>query len=185
MPPTPWKTQSTREIYRNPWLRVREDIAEMPGGRTTIYGVCELGHAVGILPFITPTEVVMVRQYRYVQREDSRWEMPTGGVHPGESLEDAAQRELAEEIGYRAATLEPISTFYTSKSVCDETAHLYIGRGLTPASIAPDETEFLEIAVMPFASVLDMVLKSEIRDAMIIIAVLYAARLEEATYARQ
>jgi ADP-ribose pyrophosphatase len=178
MPPTPWKTQSTREVYRNKWIRVREDIAEMPDGRTTIYGVCEMGHCVGILPFVSPTEVVMVRQYRYVQKEDSRWEMPTGGVHPGESLEDAAQRELAEEIGYHAATFEPISTFYTSKSVCDETAHLFIGRGLTPATAIPDDTEFIEIEIMPFSRVLDMVLAGEIRDAMTIIAVLYAARME-------
>lgn len=178
MPPAHWKTRATREVYRNKWIRVREDVAEMPDGRTTIYGVCEMGQCVGVLPFISPTEVIMVRQYRYVQHEDSRWEMPTGGVHAGEALEDAAQRELAEEIGFRAATLEPISTFYTSKSVCDETAQLYIGRGLAPASVAPDETEFIEIEVMPFAMVLDMVLKSEIRDAMTIIAVLYAARTE-------
>lgn len=176
MPPLPWKTQSTREVYRNKWIRVREDIAEMPDGRTTIYGVCEMGHCVGILPFVSPTEVVMVRQYRYVQKEDSRWEMPTGGVLKGEALEDAAQRELAEEIGYRADTLEHINTHYTSKSVCDETAHLYIGRGLMPVKSVPDETEFLEIAIMPFNDVLDMVLSGEIRDAMTIIAVLYAAR---------
>src|SRR6476619_3786502 len=97
MPPTPWKTQSTREVYRNKWISVREDIAEMPDGRTTLYGVVEMGHCVGILPFVSPTEVVMVRQYRYVQKEDSRWEIPTGGVYQGEALEVAAQRELAEE----------------------------------------------------------------------------------------
>lgn len=186
MPPTPWKTRSTREVYRNKWIRVREDVAEMPDGRTTIYGVCEIGHCVGVLPFISATEVVMVRQYRYVQGEAGRWEMPTGGVHPGESFEDAAQRELAEEIGHHAHSLEPISTCYTSKSVCDETAHLYIGRGLTPAAaVTPDETEFIEVATMPFDKVLDMVLKSEIRDAMTMLAVLYAARLEEIAHGKQ
>ena len=185
MPPKPWTTKTSREVYRNKWIRVREDIAEMPDGRTTVYGVCEMGQCVGILPFVSADEVVMVRQYRYVQREDSRWEMPTGGVHAGESLEEAAQRELAEEIGYRAGSLEHISTFYTSKSVCDETAHLYIGRGLTHATVAPDETEFIEVAVMPFETVLDMTLRGEIRDAMTIIAVLYAARLEEARHGQE
>ena len=83
MPPPPWKTLTTREVYRNRWMRLREDIAELPNGRTTIYGVCEFGQCVGVLPFVTPDDVVLVRQYRYVQRENSRWEMPTGGVHPG------------------------------------------------------------------------------------------------------
>ena len=52
MPPQPWKTLSTREVYQNKWMRLREDIAEMPNGRTTIYGVCEFGQCVGVLPFV-------------------------------------------------------------------------------------------------------------------------------------
>ena len=100
MPPLPWKTLTTQEIYRNPWMRLREDVAELPNGRTTIYGVCEFGQCVGVLPFVDDEHVVMVRQYRYVQKENSRWEMPTGGVRMGESFEAAAQRELMEEAGY-------------------------------------------------------------------------------------
>lgn len=176
MPPTPWKTRSTTPIYQNKWLRLREDIAEMPDGRTTIYGVVTCGECVGVLPFVDPDHVIMVRQYRYVVGENHRWEMPTGGMLAGEPPEDAAQRELQEEIGYRAGRLEWVSTFYSSKSVVDETAHLYIGYDLTPAVLPPDDTEFLEIATLPFADVLDLVVKGEIRDAMTIIAVLHAAR---------
>jgi ADP-ribose pyrophosphatase len=178
MPPKPWKTLSTREIYRNNWIRVREDIAVLPNRQTTIYGVCELGVAVGVLPFVDADHVIMVRQYRYVQQENHRWEMPTGGLKPGETLEAAAQRELMEEIGYRAGTLTPINTFYSSKSVCQETAHLYIGRDLVQAEAPPDETEFLEVARMPFAEVLDLVMASEIRDSMTVIAVMHAVYLK-------
>ena len=177
MPPKPWPTRSSRLVYQNPWLRLREDIAEMPNGRQTVYGVVECGECVGVLPFVDADHVVMVRQYRYVFGENHRWEMPTGGMKPGETLEEAARRELREEIGYDARTLEPMASFYTSKSVVYEIAHLFIGRDLTPAASIPDETEFLEVAVLPFQQVLDMVLASEIRDAMTIIAVLHTARL--------
>lgn len=176
MLPKPWKTLSTREVYRNKWIRLREDIAEMPNGLTTLYGVCEFGQCVGVLPFVDDDHVVMVRQYRYVQKENQRWEMPTGGLLAGESTEEAAQRELMEETGYRADGLNWVHSFLTSKSVCDETAHLYIGRSLVKVSAAPDETEFLETAVLPFDSVLKMVLDSKIRDSMTVIAVLLAAR---------
>jgi ADP-ribose pyrophosphatase len=177
MPPKPWKTLSSRQVYQNPWTRLREDIAEMPNGRTTIYGVVECGECVGVLPFIDDQNVVLVRQYRYVFGEDHRWEMPTGGVKQGESLLDAAHRELREEIGYDASQLEHISTYYTSKSVMHEIAHLYIGRHLTQIQAVPDETEFLEIETFPFDQVLQMALKSEIRDSMTILAVYHAARL--------
>jgi len=177
VPPKRWKTLSSTPIYTNKWTQLREDIAELPDGRTTLYGVVTFGQCVGVLPFLDDDRIVMVRQYRYVQRENHRWEMPTGGVLAGEASEAAAQRELREEIGYSAGRLEWISSYYTSKSVCDETAHLYIGYDLTPAALPPDETEFLEIAIMPFTAVLDMVLQSEIRDGMTVIAVLHAARL--------
>jgi ADP-ribose pyrophosphatase len=177
MPPTPWKTLESREVYRNRWMQVREDQAELPNGRTTIYGVVTLGQCVGVLPFLDDTHVLMVRQYRYVPQENHRWEMPTGGMHHGESPEEAAQRELMEEIGYRAGRLVPVSSFYSSKSVVDETAHLFLGYDLIPESLPPDDTELLELARMPFAEVLELVVRSEIRDAMTVIAVLHAARL--------
>jgi ADP-ribose pyrophosphatase len=177
MPPPAWKTISTRDVYHNKWMRLREDIAEMPNGKTTIYGVIEFGEAVGVLPFVDRDHVVLVRQYRYPARENHRWEMPTGGVHPGETLEQAAQRELMEEAGYRAGELTWISSYHTSKSVCVETAHLYIGRDLAAEAAMPDDTEFFEHTVMPFDKVLQLVIGSEIRDSMTVIAVLHAARL--------
>ena len=177
MPPKPWKTLSTREVYKNPWTRVREDIAEMPNGKTTIYGVIECGHCVGVLPFLDDDRVVLVRQYRYVFGENHRWEMPTGGVNPGESLEAAAHRELREEVGYDARELQHVSTYFTSKSIVQEIGHLYLGRLLTKVEAIPDETEFLEVGIFPFEWVLQMVMDSEIRDSMTVIAVLHAARL--------
>jgi ADP-ribose pyrophosphatase len=178
MPPRAWKTLSSRLVYENAWTRVREDIAEMPNGKTTVYGVIEIGDCVGVLPFLDDNHVVMVRQYRYVFGEDHRWEMPTGGVKPGESLEEAARREMREEVGYDARELQLISTYFTSKSIMYEIGHLFVGRGLTKIEAVPDETEFLEVAVFPFDEVLHMVIESEIRDSMTVIAVLLAARLQ-------
>jgi 8-oxo-dGTP pyrophosphatase MutT (NUDIX family) len=175
MPPTPWKTVSSREIYKNKWMHLREDITEMPGGRQTIYGVCTFGQCVGVLPFVDKDSVILVRQYRYVQRENQRWEMPTGGIKPGETPEQAAQRELSEEAGYQANHLEPINIYYTSKSVCDETAYLFLGYDLKQYQLPPDDTEFFEVATFPFDEVLRMVQASEIRDGMTVIAVLQAA----------
>ena len=176
MPPKPWKTLSSRPVYQNPWTHIREDIAEMPNGKTTIYGVVECGHCVGVLPFLDEKHVVMVRQYRYVFNENTRWEMPTGGVKPGEELHDAARRELREEVGYDASQLDPISTYYTSKSIVQEIAHLYIGHKLIQLQAMPDETEFLEVETFKFDRVLQMVIDNEIRDSMTVIAVLHAAR---------
>jgi len=173
---TPWKTLSTKPIYQNKWMSLREDLVELPDGRTTIYGVVTCSHCVGVLPFLDPETVLLIQQYRYVARRVT-WEMPTGGVHADEAIEAAAQRELGEEIGYRAGRLTHVSTYHTSKSIMDETAHLFLGTALVKLALPPDETEFIAVRPFPFGAVLRMVQAGEIVDSMTIIAVLQAAHL--------
>jgi ADP-ribose pyrophosphatase len=170
-----WQTRSSRPVYENPWMRIREDIAELPDGRTTIYGVVQCTPAVGILPFLDAETVVLVGQYRYVAR-GFYWEMPTGGVRAGETEEAAAQRELIEEAGYEAARLVKLCSFHTSKSVMDEVAHIYLAEGLRRVESEADPTEFIEVRAFPFSEALRMTETSEIKDAMTVVALLHAAR---------
>jgi ADP-ribose pyrophosphatase len=171
----PWRTVTSRDVYANPWIRVREDLAELPDGRTTLYGVVQCRPCVGVLPFLDERTVILVGQYRYVAG-DFTWEMPTGAMRPGESEEAAVQRELAEEAGYEAGRLVKLCHFHTSKSVMEETAHLYLAEGLRPVAREPDDTEFIEAHPFAFDEVLRMVDTSQIVDAMTVIAVLHAAR---------
>jgi ADP-ribose pyrophosphatase len=174
---TPWKTVSTRPIYANQWIRVREDIAEMPDGYRTIYGVIEARPAVGVLPFVDEDTVLLVGQYRYVFGRFF-WEIPTGAQEADETELDAVGRELAEETGYLARHVDKLCTFQSSKSVLDEIAHVYIATGLVaaPGPHRVDATEFIELRTFPFAEVVRMVDRNEIQDAITIIAILHAAR---------
>lgn len=170
-----WRTRSSHDVYENPWIRIREDIAEMPDGRTTIYGVVQCKPAVGVLPFLDDDRVVLVGQYRYIFREFC-WEMPTGAARPGEAEEDAVQRELAEEAGYAAEHLVKLCSFHTSKSVMEEVAHIYLAERLRPIRSEADPTEFIEVRAFPFADALRMVETSEIKDSMTVVAILHVAR---------
>jgi len=171
----PWRRRTSRPVYENRWIRVREDEVELPDGSTTIYGVVQCAGAVGILPFLDPDTVLLVGQYRYVA-DGFYWEIPTGAVKAGETLEAAVQRELGEEAGYHADRLTRLCAYHTSKSVVDETAHLYVGEGLRAVARQADPTEFIEVRAFPFTEVIQMVERDEIKDSMTIIAVLHAAR---------
>jgi len=113
--PRPIERLGGREVYRNPWISVREDRVRFPHGHEGIYGVVTTNPCVGMLPFVDDDHVVLVRQWRYVTGEPT-WEMPTGGNRPGEEPEQAAQRELSEEIGRVAGRLEHLATIDSSKS---------------------------------------------------------------------
>ncbi|HYS17973.1 MAG TPA: NUDIX hydrolase [Candidatus Binatia bacterium] len=171
----PWRQLTTRPVYENRWIRVREDQVELPDGRTTVYGVVQCAGCVGVLPFLDLDTVVLVGQYRYVAG-DFYWEMPTGAMKPGEREETAVQRELAEEAGYEADRLVKLCACHTSKSVVDETANIYLAEGLHPVQRRADPTEFIEVRAFPFDEVVRMVERDEIKDSMTIIAVLHAAR---------
>lgn len=172
---TPWRRLTTRPIYENRWIRVREDQVALPDGHSTIYGVVECPGCVGVLPFVDAETVVLVGQYRYVAG-GFFWEMPTGSIHRGESEEAAVQRELAEEAGYEADRLVKLCAFHTSKSVVDETANIYLAEGLRALERPPDPTEFIEVRAFPFDEVVRMVERDEIKDSMTIVAVLHALR---------
>jgi ADP-ribose pyrophosphatase len=174
---TPWKALTSRPIYESSWLSLREDVVELPNGNTTLYGIVTCGNCVGVLPFVDDNSVLLVRQYRYVA-DRVTWEMPTGGVHDGESLESAARRELTEETGYRADSLTFLCSYHTSKSVMDETAHLFAADGLTSSNgdAGADATEFIDVRAVPFDRLMEMVLNGEITDSMTVIAALWVAR---------
>ena len=172
----PWTTLSSREVYANPWIRVREDQVLKPSGSPGIYGVVEYrNRAVGVVPIDTDDHTWLVGQFRYTQNR-YEWEIPEGGCPEGESLLDCARRELLEETGLVAGRLEPLLLdLQLSNSVSNETAHLFIARELTQGTAQPEDTEELALRRLPLAEAIAMAQNGEIRDAMSVIALLALA----------
>jgi 8-oxo-dGTP pyrophosphatase MutT (NUDIX family) len=167
----PWQTLSSRLIYENPWIRLREDQVIQPDGTPGIYGVVEFHGCVGVLPIDADGNVHLVGQFRYPLQQYS-WEIPEGGCHLGEAPLDAAKRELREELGLEAGNLEFLGTSHLSNSVSNEIAYYYLATNLTQHESRPEGTEQLEHRIVPFAEALQMVLDSKITDSLSQIAIL-------------
>jgi ADP-ribose pyrophosphatase len=89
----PWKTLSTRLIYQNPWIRLREDQVITPTGKSGIYGVVETKPAIGIIPLSDDLHTYLVGQFRYTLNTYS-WEIPEGGGQDGEDTLDGNLGEV-------------------------------------------------------------------------------------------
>ena len=172
----PYRTVSSREVYRNPWIRVREDEIIRPDGSAGVYGVVHKPLACGVVALTQADEVVLVGQWRY-PLEAYSWEIVEGAAAEGEDGAAAIRRELVEEAGYEAAHWEVlVDDVALSNSVMDEHARLWLATGLRAVPRDPDPTEVLEIRHVPFADAVAMVDHGEITDAMSVIALLALAR---------
>ena len=171
-----WKRLNRKTVYQNPWITVYEDDIQLPNGHTTVYGVvAPPTDFVGIVPFIDPNTVVLVRQYRYIQG-DVTWEIPSGAMDSGETPQEAAQRELREEVGYRADRFELLSVMRSNKSVMDDKGYVFLAQGLKPSKAIPDETEAFEIIPVPLTKALELIKNHEITDCVSIIGLLLAEK---------
>lgn len=163
----PWTTLSSRPVYRNPWIHVREDTVLNPSGGEGIYGVVEYqNRAVGVIPVDEEGCTWLVGQYRYTH-DRYEWEIPEGGCPAGEELLACARRELREETGLVAEHYELLlGELQLSNSTSDERAFLYVARGLRQLDAAPEETEALVVWRLPLAEAVAMACDGRIRDAM-------------------
>lgn len=165
----PWLTLSSRQVYDNPWISVREDRVVRPDGASGIYGVVHYKNlAVGVLA-VEEEHVYLVGQYRYPLERYS-WEIPEGGCPEGEEPLRAAQRELREETGLRAARWRMLGEAYLSNSVADEHAVWFLATGLVSGDWQPEGTERLRVRRVPLRAALSMALDGEITDALSILA---------------
>lgn len=173
----PFTMLSARQVYDNPWITVVEHQVLSPRGRPGIYGVVKFkNQAVGVIPY-DGGKIWLVGQYR-VPLGAYSWEIPEGGSPHGEDPVEGARRELREETGLEARTLEPIVEMHLSNSVSDEWGVVYLARGITAGPAQPEHTEELAIRVLPLDEAYRMVCAAEITDSLSVAGILRLVLLE-------
>ncbi len=163
-------TLSTREVYRNRWMRVREDEILRSNGQRGIYGVVEKDDCATILP-LDNGHVWLVEQFRYTIQERAL-ELPQGGWEMEvDDPEELARGELREEIGMNAAQMIPLGTTWIAYGYARQLQHVYLATGLTPTERDPDAEEHdMIVRAVPVAEFEQMMLTGAIRDTCTIAA---------------
>ncbi len=157
-------TLSSREVYRNPWLSVREDEILRSDGKRGFYGVVDKDDCAIILP-IDHGRVWLVEQFRYTIQERAL-ELPQGGWEMQvENPEELARGELKEELGLEAKEMTYLGTLWIAYGFANQKQHVFLATGLTPTDKEPDPEEHDLVArSVPVEEFEEMMLSGVIRD---------------------
>jgi len=157
-------TLSSREVYRNRWLRVREDEILRSNGQKGIYGVVEKHDGAIILP-VDNGHIWLVEQFRYTIQERAL-ELPQGSWEREiEDPEELARGELQEELGLKASQMIHLGALWIAYGFARQREHVFLASGLSPAEKNPDAEEHdLVIHSVPIPEFESMVLDGTIRD---------------------
>lgn len=162
---------STTRVYEGRIVSLDVDEVEEPGGVRATREVARHRGSVAALAVHDDGQVVLIRQYRYPV-DDGVWELPAGRLDPGETALEGARRELEEETGLRAASIEPMGVFYTTPGFCDEVMHLFRATGLTQGPPRPEADERIEVRTLPLGEARAMIESGAIREGKTLVALL-------------
>lgn len=151
-------------IFEGRILNLRCDDVRTPSGHIAKREVAEHKSAVGMLALTDRKTVLLVRQYRYAVNE-IMLEVCAGLIEKGEDPAQAAEREMQEELGVKAKTLQRIGEFYASPGFCTEIFTLFIASDLEESSLPQDEDENVSVIEVAYKDIPVMIREGKIRDS--------------------
>jgi len=142
---------------------VRENVT-LDNGVTTDMEFVEHPGATAIIPMLSDSRVLLLRQYRHSLREYI-WEIPAGTLDPEEEMIDCAKRELIEETGYAAEQWQKLGEITPVPGYSDERIYIYLATGLQPARQDLDKDEIIKVHKIEFSEAVEMIMRGDIQDA--------------------
>ncbi|NCA67014.1 MAG: NUDIX hydrolase [Clostridia bacterium] len=165
-------TVKVNYIYKGRILNLRNDDILLPDGRPAMREIVEHSGGAAILAIDENNMVYLTTQYRYPYKGELT-ELPAGKLDKGEDPFNCARRELREETGLVADSIEFLGQLYPSPGYCEEIIYIFLAKGLHKGEESPDDDEFLVTEKVPFNKLLQMVMSNEIKDAKTIFATLF------------
>lgn len=171
----PWFINSSEDVYTDPWLSVRCDQVTRPDGKPGTHSVVTIKPGVSVLAMDKDQNVYLTDEFHYAIGRNSL-ETVSGGIDGGETAEQAAHRELQEELGLLADELVPLGTVDPFTSSLLSPTKLFLACGLTETDDNPEGTELIRRVKVPFVEAVEKVISSEITHAPSCVLILKAER---------
>lgn len=160
-----WQKKKSRIVYKNKWIRVREDSIIRPSGSKGIYGVVQTSGSSAIAALNKKKEIILIKQWRY-PLQHATIELPWGGRNSRESHLSAAKRELCEETGLTAKKWKSLGYINGCPGVVQEDTRLFLAKDLKQHQFTLDANEQHEqILTVPIKTAYEWACTGKINDA--------------------
>lgn len=177
--PWPIIRSQSNQFFRVFSVRMDTSLSPRTGMEHDFY-IIESRNWINVIPLTADHQVVMIRQYRHGSREVTL-EIPGGLIDPGDTPEKAAARELLEETGYGAEEYVQIGVVNPNPALFNNRCYTFIARNAQKIRAPmPDQTEDIEVVLMPISDIQELISRGEVDHAMVI-AAFYWYFLETAT----
>ena len=167
------KPEKQTQHFRGRIIRVTTDEVVLPNGHRTELEVVHHPGGAAAVAIDAQDRVCLLRQYRYVA-EGWIWELPAGKLEPNEPPLITAQRELVEEAGVSAEHWQSLESYFSSPGIFTEVIHLFLATGVSPAVVAREDAEVIEVHWMPFAEAYEWAVSGKIRDGKTVVGLVRA-----------
>ena len=176
----PAEQLKSERLYSGKIISLDRDTVRFPDGTVTNeFDIARHPGASAIVPFMNDPsgeepQLLLLRQYRYAAG-GYIYEIPAGRLDEGETPAQCAARELKEETGCTAETIEPLTTMFTTPGFTDEVIHLFMATGLTHGEHNREADEFVDVVIMRLSEALELIQSGVIVDGKTALGILYAA----------
>ncbi|AKU18215.1 NUDIX hydrolase [Luteipulveratus mongoliensis] len=175
-----WKNLGEKAVYENPWFQVSLADVELPNGRHLDHFLIRQRPVALTAAINDKNEVLLLWRHRFITQTWG-WGLPAGVVDDGESVIEAAAREMLEETGWRAGPLQHLMTVEPSNGLSDALHHIYWADGAEYVSHPVDDFESDRREWVPLKLVPDLVSRGEIRSANTVAALLLLHQMRESS----
>jgi 8-oxo-dGTP pyrophosphatase MutT (NUDIX family) len=161
-------------VYDSAWVRLCLVDVEIPGGERFEHHVVRMPNkAAGAVVHDPARGVLLLWRHRFIT-DTWGWEIPAGGMNPGETPEAAAARETLEETGWRPGPLRPLVNYHPTNGISDQTFHTFVADGASHVGAPTDIGESERIEWVPVRELRGIVLDNGMTDGMSLTAITFA-----------
>lgn len=171
----PFTLISTREVYTNPWIQVREDSVIRPGGKEGIFGVVTAKDGSTVIALDDENNIYITNEFHYAIAEQ-KIELISGWRDEWESYLQCAQRELREEAGIEADEWIDLGYIDPFSGIIHCRNYIFLAKNLRYIEAHTDDGEIVNASKIPYQKALEMITNSEITHGASVVAILKAQK---------